>query len=72
MEYEKIKKRIDAINNAIAMGINSVKFENNKEITYRSLDEMLKIRNILMSQISNQNENNSRGRRVSAIFNKGL
>ncbi len=68
MDIEKINKRIEAINDSISRGVHSVKFDQ-KEIIYRSLDEMLKARELLKNEL---NKGKSRSKRFSAIFSRGL
>jgi hypothetical protein len=68
MDNENIKKRIDLINEAISRNVHSVKFDQ-KEIVYRSLDEMLKAREIFKSEL---NKGKSRSKRISAVFSRGL
>jgi len=63
---------LHALEDAIAKGVRSVKYSD-KEITYRSLDEMLKIRDLMRQCLGlNDNEDNSRGLRRVASFNKAL
>lgn len=59
--------QLDAIEAAIAEGVTTVKYEN-KEVTYRSLEEMIKIRDIIRADLGLT----SRGARRYASFSKGL
>ena len=60
---------LKAIENALAKGVKTVKYVD-KEITYRSVDDMLKIRNLMRQCLGIGN--NSRGTRRVAQFNKAL
>ena len=70
METEKIQKQIESINDAISKGVYSVRFEN-KEVVYRSLDEMLRTRDLFLNQI-NKTKQKSRTTRNSFVFSRGL
>lgn len=59
---------LEALNGAIKTGARKVKYAD-KEVEYRDLDEMLRIRKAIMDELGL----NSPGReRVLATFNKGV
>lgn len=58
---------LDALETALAKGVKTVKYTD-KEITYRSVDEMLKIRDLIKNCI----DDTTRGTRRVAQTNKGL
>lgn len=60
--------QLDKLEAAIAQGSLRVKYAD-KEVTYRSLDEMLKIRNLMRESLGLID---SSGRRVVMGFSKGL
>jgi len=62
---------LQAIENALAKGVKTVKYVD-KEITYRSLDEMLKIRDLMRSCLGLSGQDGARGRRRVAVHNKAL
>ena len=62
------QENLDAINDAIAKGVRSVKYTD-KEIVYRSLDEMLKIRDLICKALGLVT---GRGSRRVASTSKGL
>lgn len=61
------KKDLDALNLAIASGATKVKYTD-KEIEYRSLDDMLRIKNIILKELGLLNKTS----RVTANYSKGL
>ncbi|MBK68016.1 MAG: hypothetical protein CMP22_07805 [Rickettsiales bacterium] len=58
---------LDTLNKAIAQGALKVKYSD-KEVTYRSLDEMIKIRNLMKKDLGITSKAPSR---VLASFSKG-
>lgn len=58
---------LDALKKAIAQGALSVKYAD-KEVTYRSLSEMLKIKELIETELGL----NTKSGRIYANFNKGL
>lgn len=56
----------EALNKAIAQGTLTVEY-GDKKVTYRSLDEMLRTRNLIAAELGLTNKDN--GRRV-AVFSK--
>ena len=58
---------------AIAKGVKTVKYTD-KEVTYRSLDEMLRVRDIIKECLAGDDslEKNGRGTRRVACFDKGI
>ena len=62
---------LHAIENGIAKGVKTVKYTD-KEITYRSLDEMLKIRDLMRSCLGLTGQDGARGRRRVSVHNKAL
>lgn len=68
-------KRLEALEEAIASGELTVKYSD-KEITYRSLDDMLKARTIMMRVLglrkSPRNPGLFGGSRVKGVHSKGL
>ncbi len=60
--------QLDALDSAIAEGALTVKYQD-KSITYRSLEEMLRVRNMMAESMNVSSGNQSR--RV-AEFSKGL
>lgn len=60
--------QLDALDSAIAEGALTVKYQD-KSITYRSLDEMMRVRNMMAESMNVSSGNQSR--RV-AEFSKGL
>ena len=59
--------QLDALEAAIAEGVTRVKYEN-KEVEYRSLDEMLKLRDLMLSSLGTK----AKSQRVLAQSSKGL
>jgi hypothetical protein len=63
---------LKAIENALAKGVKTVKYVD-KEVTYRSVDEMLKIRDLMRQCLGIGTDNNgTRGRRRVSSYNKAL
>ena len=63
--------QLDALDAAIAQGTFSVQY-GNKMVTYKSLDEMLRIRALMYNSLNpNATNSNARGRQYGE-FNKGL
>lgn len=64
-----------ALEQAIVDGVKSVKYTD-KEVEYRSLDEMIKIRNLMRKELCINTSKTAKGlfggRRINAIHNKGL
>lgn len=58
-----------ALEQAIAKGVKTVKYTD-RELTYRSIDEMLKVRDLIRDCLGLNGE--GRGRRRLATHNKGL
>ena len=61
---------LNALEQALAKGIRRVKYTD-REIEYRSVDEMLKVRDV-MRQCLGLNGDDGRGRRRLATTNKGF
>lgn len=59
--------QIEALEKAIAEGVTRVKYEN-KEVEYRSLDEMLKLLDLMRSSLGLK----PRAQRLLAKYSKGL
>jgi len=59
--------QLDALEKAIAEGVNKVKYEN-KEVEYRSLEEMLKLRDLMLSALGLK----PKSQRLYAKFSKGF
>lgn len=68
-------KRLEALEEAIATGELTVKYSD-KEVTYRSIDEMLKARTIMMNALglkkSPRHPGLFGGSRINAVHSKGL
>lgn len=62
--------QLDALDNAIAMGVLSVMY-GNKTVQYRSVDDMIKTRNLMYNSL-NPSAKNTNNRRKYGEFNKGL
>lgn len=58
---------LDAINTAIKSGATTVKY-GDKEVTYRSLSEMMRVRDLIRRDLGLTNSS----QRVTATFRKGL
>ena len=70
------EENLKSLELAIAEGAKRVKYSD-KEIEYRSLDEMLKIRDLMRKELglgkcSNAKSGLFGGRRINAIYKKGL
>lgn len=61
-----LQEQLNAINEAIASGARKVKY-NDKEIEYRTLDEMIQIRDSLREQLGL-----TETRRANPTYSKGL
>lgn len=61
---------LEALEQALAKGIKRVRYTD-REVEYRSVDEMLKVRDV-MRQCLGLNGQEGRGRRRLATTNKGL
>lgn len=59
--------QVEALEKAIAEGVTRVKYEN-KEVEYRSLDEMLKLLDLMKSSLGLK----AKSQRVLASYSKGL
>ena len=66
MEKDAAKKNLEAIEDSIAKGVLTVKFEG-KEITYRSLIDMLRIRDYLMKILGYK-----QNKRAIGVFSRGV
>lgn len=64
------QEQLEALNKSIAEGTLTVKY-NDKVITYRSFDEMQKIRDMIKRDLNNQKGCNQLGK-CKAEFNRGL
>jgi hypothetical protein len=62
--------QLDALNNAIAMGVLSVMY-GNKTVQYRSLDDMIRLRDLMAADLNPQKAG-IRNRRRFGEFDKGL
>ncbi len=71
MKKEEIENKIEALNISISKSVQSLKFDDGKEVVYRSVDEMIKARNILLNELSKVT-NKQRTIKSYAIFNKGV
>lgn len=60
------KKDLDALEKALAQGVKSVKYTD-KEIEYRSLNEMLRLRDVMRQSLGLVRKSN----RLLAKFDKG-
>lgn len=69
------QENLEALESAIVEGIQKVKYSD-KEIEYRSLDEMLKIRNLMRKELCQGSSKTKKGlfggRRINAVHDKGL
>ena len=63
------QEQLDILNNAIAQGALTVKYAD-KEVTYRSLSEMMQIRKLMMDELNPPTTSNN-GRKY-AQFSNGL
>jgi hypothetical protein len=61
--------QLDALKDAIAQGALTVKYAD-KEVTYRSLDEMMRIKAVMEKEINASSTGSSRNIKVG--FSKGL
>lgn len=62
--------QLDALNNAIAMGVLSVMY-GNKTVQYRSLDEMIRLQGAMIADL-NPTKKGIKNRRTYGEFDKGL
>lgn len=62
------QEKLDALENAIAEGVLKVKYQD-KEVTYRTLDEMLRLRDIMRRAVGLEG---CGGNRKIGIYNSGL
>lgn len=69
------QENLNALEQAIVEGIKVVKYSD-KEVEYRSLEDMLKIRNLMKKELCVDKSSASKGlfggRRINGIHNKGL
>ena len=49
---------LEILEKAIALGATKVKYSNDKEIEYRSLEEMLKVRDLIFQALNTTAKNN--------------
>lgn len=61
-------EQLTALENVIADGVLTVKY-GEKQVTYRSLDEMIRIRNLMRSDLG---LTDAAARRVTPVIRKGL
>ncbi len=71
MKKEEIEARLEALNNSISKSVHSVKFDDGKEVVYRSIEEMLKARQLLLNELAKVLNKKNNGFKY-AIFNKGV
>lgn len=68
-------ERLEALEAAIAEGVRRVKYSD-KEIEYRSIDEMLKVRNLMREKLGLKPDCGEKGlfggKRIKAKHSKGL
>lgn len=62
--------QLTTLDAAIAQGALTVKYAD-KEVTYRSLKEMLELRGLMAAEVTPANYNDTKGRKF-ATFNSGL
>ena len=66
------QEQLDALNAAIAEGALRVKYQD-KEVEYRSLSDMLKLKQIMEDCLAQQDGgNNGGGRRMIGVWGSGL
>lgn len=69
------EENLNALNEAIAEGISKVKYSD-KEVEYRSLDDMIKLRNLMKKELCQGSSNAKKGlfggRRINGRHSKGL
>lgn len=61
--------QLEALDNAIAEGVLEVKYAD-KSVTYRSLDDMLKLRDLMKRELGLTNT--AQSTRFMGVFDKGL
>lgn len=68
-----VQQDLDALEEAIVKGVKVVKYVD-KEVTYRSLDEMLRVRDIIRKKLGLDTDDNTggRGRRRLASYCKNI
>lgn len=62
---------LTVLESAIAQGALTVKYAD-KEVTYRSLDEMLKLRELMISEINGNGLGSIQNSRRVGVYNKGI
>ena len=69
------QEKLDALECAIAEGVKKVKYSD-KEVEYRSIDEMLRVRDLMMRKLGKTTTCGKQGlfggRRINAEHSKGL
>lgn len=69
------QENLTALENAIVEGVKKVKYSD-KEVEYRSLDEMMRLRNLMKKELCQNTSKTKKGvfggRRINAIHDKGL
>ena len=68
MSTDFTREDLSTLNRAIAQGVLSVKYQD-KIVTYRSLDEMIRVRNLMAKELGLVNTEKSR---ILASTSKGL
>lgn len=63
--------QLEALDKAIAEGTLTVRYDS-KQITYRSLDEMIRIRNLIQDELNPDASSEGEQRRVLMKHSKGL
>ena len=71
MKKEEIEARLEALNNSISKSVQSVKFDDGREVVYRSIEEMLKARQLLLNDLAKATNKKNTAFKY-AIFNKGV
>lgn len=67
MTQQELEEQLNALEQAIATGANRIKYSD-KEITYNSLDDMIRARDFLLKQLGRSTGK----RRTNPPFCKGL
>lgn len=69
------EENLELLEQAIVEGVKNVKYSD-KEIEYRTLDEMMRIRNLMRKALCKSSDKTGKGlfggRRINAIHDKGL
>lgn len=52
MKIEEIEARLETLNNSISKSVHSVKFNDGKEVVYKSIEEMIKERHLLLNELA--------------------